>query len=457
MDPDGSDRKPPGAGPSQAGPRPFEPGARPGEVGPQPGPRPGSQPGHQEKGGTPSPFANMPTAPAPSIPKPGGAIRSIGEKFSTNLATGTGSLSVPIAISPGRAGFQPTLSLDYDSGIGNGVFGAGWHVSVPHITRRTDHGLPRYRDREESDVFILSGMEDLVPLCDASGTPIVTQANGERIVAYRPRVESGFARIERHTEPQTANIYWTVTTRDNVTSVYGKTAATQVVDPQEPRRIFTWLLEQTIDDRGNVITYEYKPEDLAGVVRSVSEAYRRNGAAPFTNRHLKRILYGNTTPGDLTTCIFEVVFDYGEHDATTPTPDEVQPWLARQDPFSTYRPGFEVRTYRLCQRILMFHTFAELGAAPCLVASTDLGYDENPVLTKLSSVTHRGYIRNPETLAYTTQALPPLTFGYSPADLHTDIVPLDARSLQGIPAGVDGTGARWVDLDGEGLPGVLLA
>jgi hypothetical protein len=34
-----------------------------------------------------------------SLPKGGGAIRGIGETFSTNPATGTGSLSVPIITS----------------------------------------------------------------------------------------------------------------------------------------------------------------------------------------------------------------------------------------------------------------------------------------------------------------------------------------------------------------------
>ena len=37
-----------------------------------------------------------------SLPKGGGAMRGIGEKFSTNPSTGTGLLSVPIATSPGR-------------------------------------------------------------------------------------------------------------------------------------------------------------------------------------------------------------------------------------------------------------------------------------------------------------------------------------------------------------------
>ena len=61
------------------------------------------------------------------------------------------------------------------------------------------------------------------------------------------------------------------------------------------RRIFTWLLDQTTDDRGNVIVYEYKAEDLAGVASSVAEQHRLNGAAAFTNQHLKRVHYGVTT------------------------------------------------------------------------------------------------------------------------------------------------------------------
>jgi Salmonella virulence plasmid 65kDa B protein len=103
-------------------------------------------------------------APAVSLPKGGGTIRGIGEKFATNPVTGTGSLSVPIAISPGRSGFGPQLSLSYDSGAGNGVFGFGWSLRLPQISRKTDKGLPRYDDAFESDVFMLSGAEDLVPV-----------------------------------------------------------------------------------------------------------------------------------------------------------------------------------------------------------------------------------------------------------------------------------------------------
>jgi hypothetical protein len=96
--------------------------------------------------------------PAISLPKGGGAIRGMGEKFAANPVTGTGSMAVPIATSPGSSGFGPQLSLSYDSGAGNGPFGLGWSLSIPAITRKTDKGLPRYNGNEEPDVFVLSNV-----------------------------------------------------------------------------------------------------------------------------------------------------------------------------------------------------------------------------------------------------------------------------------------------------------
>jgi hypothetical protein len=50
-------------------------------------------------------------APQINLPKGGGAIRGIDEKFSANPATGAGTLTVPIATSPGCSGFGPQLAL----------------------------------------------------------------------------------------------------------------------------------------------------------------------------------------------------------------------------------------------------------------------------------------------------------------------------------------------------------
>jgi hypothetical protein len=98
---------------------------------------------------------SSPIAPQLNLPKGGGAIRGLGEKFAANPVTGTGSTTIPIYASPGRSGFGPEVSLSYDSGRGNSPFGFGWSLALPEITRKTDKGLPQYIDEEESDIFIL--------------------------------------------------------------------------------------------------------------------------------------------------------------------------------------------------------------------------------------------------------------------------------------------------------------
>src|SRR5262249_32266148 len=102
-------------------------------------------------------------APQLRLPKGGGALSSIGEKFNLNPVTGPGSFTVPVYASPGRSAFGPQLSLSYDSGSGNSPFGFGWSLPINAISRKTDKGLPLYADVEETDTFILAGSEDLVP------------------------------------------------------------------------------------------------------------------------------------------------------------------------------------------------------------------------------------------------------------------------------------------------------
>jgi RHS repeat-associated protein len=410
------------------------------------------------------PAAQAPTpveAPTPALPKGGGAIRSIAEKFSANPATGTGSMTIPIATSPGRGGFGPELAVSYDSGAGNGPFGVGWSLTVPSIGRKTDKGIPRYRDDLCSDIFILSGAEDLVPLLVAPNwhNDVVTDGTLKK-ERFRPRVEGGFARIERVTDTVSGNVYWQATTKDNVVSVYGKTAAARVADPENARLVFRWLLEETRDDKGNFVLYQYKAENLDSVPFEVGERHHHEGRAPVTaNRYLKRILYGNkagvASPTTADDFHFEVVFDYGEHHATVPTPAEASLWPARQDPSSSHRSGFEIRGYRLCRRVLLFHrnfSALESGAA-VLVRSTDFTFDESPIVTYLLRATHKGYIKN--GASYDAQALPAVDFDYTRATITPIAADLDAESARHLPAGVDGRAYQWVDLDGEGIPGVL--
>ena len=184
--------------------------------------------------------------PTPVLSKGGGAIRGIGEKFAANPVTGTGSATVPIAVSPGRSGFGPQLSLSYDSGAGNGIFGFGWSLALPQISRKTDKGLPLYDDIAESDVFVLSGAEDLVP-SDEQPDPRL----GFAIKRYRPRIEGLFARIELWTREESGDVHWRSISRDNVLTIYGKDENSRIADPTDSSRIFTWLICETRDDKGN--------------------------------------------------------------------------------------------------------------------------------------------------------------------------------------------------------------
>jgi RHS repeat-associated protein len=424
--------------------------------------------------------------PTLSVPKGGGAIRGIGEKFAAHPLTGTGSMTVPILTSPGRSGFGPQLALSYDSGAGNGPFGFGWQLPHPAITRKTEKGLPLYLDGEESDVFLLAGAEDLVPLLARVGNqwqrqPDTRTLNGVtyRIQPYRPRIEGLFSRIERWTDMQTGEIHWRSLSKDNVTSLYGQDNSSRIFDPAEtaesgpPQRIFSWFITASYDDRGNALVYEYKAENSQNVDVTQANERNRTTLSRSANRYLKRIRYGNLSSQlvqpDLSQMnwLFEVVFDYGEHDASLPTPAEVQPWLCRHDPFSSQRSSFEVRSYRLCQRILLFHHFpAEPTAGQdCLVHSTDLIYQNtrqnpedlqrgNPLASFLASITRHGYVRQPDS-SYHKKALPALQFTYSQAVIQSEVKELDAGSLQNLPAGLDGQLYRWLDLDGEGVSGIL--
>src|SRR5262245_32526683 len=185
-----------------------------------------------------------------SPPKGGGALQGIGEKFSPDLHTGTGNLTVPIALPPGRNGFQPQLQLVYSTGNGNGPFGLGWSLSIPGVSRQTSKGIPRYNDAQ--DIFILSGAEDLVPVSSSS-----------EVSPHCSRNERLFALIEHHHDTTNHDVYWEVRSKDGLVSLYGTpgdagTDPAAVADPSDRTKVFAWKLTRTTDPFENRIEYEYE-------------------------------------------------------------------------------------------------------------------------------------------------------------------------------------------------------
>ncbi|KAH0566014.1 hypothetical protein GP486_000586 [Trichoglossum hirsutum] len=400
----------------------------------------------------------------------GGAIKGIGETFSVSGPTGTATAVIPVPTSPARSGFGPTLSLSYDSGTGNSTFGLGWQLGLPSITRKTDKGLPRYIDDEESDVYVMSGVEDLVPVLDLDEDNNWVKRPAQKrqvgacvynITTYRPRVEGGFSRIERWADNAADIVHWRAITKENVTSIFGDSDMSRIHDPVRPSRVFSWLLSRSYDDKGSLIRYDYKPEDSEGVDLSQPYERLRSPHSRSVARYLKRIRYSNTKPHHTVedhNCLeflFEAVLDYGEHDLANPTPRECRPWKTRKDPFSSHRSTFEIRTYRTCQRILMFHHFPDEPdvGKDCLVAATELTYDSSRTVTLLTSAVQRGYMTGKGHLS--SQTLPPVEFDYSRPSLAHNASALQPRALENVPVGADGTDYQFIDLDAEGLPGLL--
>ncbi|KAI9164054.1 SpvB-domain-containing protein [Paramyrothecium foliicola] len=402
------------------------------------------------------------TAPSLKAPTGGGALKAIDEKFEVTAATGSCSLSIPFTITPGRNELTPEVSLSYDSSGGNGPFGLGWTLSLPSITRKTSKGIPQYLDHEESDVFILAGLEDLVPNMTKK---VTVTSDGYAVRQYKPRTEGSFHRIERWSKGNDS--HWRVITATNVTSVYGQTSNSKIMNSADGR-VAVWHLCYTYDTKGNAIQYTYKEEDSVGIDTQQANELHRTSISRSCKRYIKAIKYGNAQPNrdsgwmlaevPADQWLFEVVFDYGDHVAVSPTATPDRSWPTRKDPFSTYNWGFEVRTYRLCRRILLFHHFPdELGVKDYLVRSMELEYNESPSLSTMLSLTQKGHALDTSVVPPrpVSRSLPRLVFGYSTGDpTKGKAETVLGSSVQNLPVGLNDP-YHWLDLEGVGKPGLV--
>lgn len=379
--------------------------------------------------------------PEMSLPKSGGAIRSIGEKFTLNPATGSGTASIPLAMAKVRG--APELSLNYSSGAGNGPFGLGWSLSIGTISRKTENRLPRY---DAGDVFILNGAEDLVETDtdDAAGTS-----------TYQPRTESAFDWIRQFKTD--AGTWWLVVTRNNVKKWYGAypdasgavvapSPDAKICDPEHPDHVFQWLLTEERDDRGNWTRYTYVTEDDLGL--DAFQHFETNRTKAQPQKYLSQIEYAKApaTASSGPEFLSRLEFDYRRTEAE-------QTWTARPDPFSNYKPGFDLRTRRLCYRIRQLNVMLERNNSELqLNRETVLVYDENSIATQLKSAFHRYYDLLDGVMV--SDDTPAVDFGYSTCEPDNRIRNLGKDFQTGTPTGLNPP-YHFIDLDGDGVAGLL--
>jgi hypothetical protein len=419
----------------------------------------------------------------------GRTIRGIGEEFAANPFTRMGSMEVTIDMFSGRSGYGSQLSLANDSGAGGGLYSYGWSLSLLQITHETDKGPPDCDDAGESNVFLSSGLEGMVPVLDGNGTYWSDTRRTDdvvyRIHCYRPRIEEVFDSLERWANvDDPRDVHWRSVASGNIPTLSCKDANSRIVDPNDPRHTFSWLTCETRDHKISAATHEYKAEGRTKV--DLSRALERNrgdrnSSQRSANRYPKRVVYCSRMPlldnvdnaGPRLPFLTDhqignagwllgVVFDYSERHADTLKLDDAGPWPLRDDPFSPYLDGFEVRTYRMGQWVLMLYRVeGEEGVgADRLVRSTHLKYSPQQapndapksVYTLLLAVTLAGYKRH--NAGDLTRNPPPVESACSQPMMQDTAEDMDTGSLENPSIGMDGAAYRWTDLH-ERNPGTL--
>ena len=165
-----------------------------------------------------------------ALPNGGGGTSSLGDRFQPDLVRGSGSYAVSINCPKGPNELQPSLSLSYSTGSGNGSFGLGWRLNVLRIERRSDRGIPNYTD---DDTFVIGDAEILVSVGNKR---------------YRPKTDTKGWKIERVGDA------WQIQTGDGKTMRFGQTPASREANGT---RVFAWYLDEERDAAGNTIVYSY--------------------------------------------------------------------------------------------------------------------------------------------------------------------------------------------------------
>ena len=71
---------------------------------------------------------------------------------------------------------------------------------------------------------------------------------GFSITSYRPRTEGLFAKIEKWEKKGDVgyglnSVFWKITTKENITNIYGLTQNASLAHPKNPYKIFQWFYD----------------------------------------------------------------------------------------------------------------------------------------------------------------------------------------------------------------------
>ncbi|HEX8600585.1 MAG TPA: SpvB/TcaC N-terminal domain-containing protein [Chloroflexia bacterium] len=282
---------------------------------------------------------------------------------------GEARLSYPIALPQGRNGLEPELSVNYNSAGMNGWMGLGWNLLTSAVTVDTRWGVPRYDKAEETETFMLDGMQ-LTPLANRNQSQPRTKDK-----TFYSRVEGAFHKITRHGDSP-AGYWWEVVDKAGTRYFYGgdlqsKAPLTDTTLSDASGNIFMWGLREVRDLHGNGVKYSYQRVQDPGVT----------GGVPGYQLYLKSINYTqlNGVEGPYT-----VTFVRDDERTSLSNFSGSPTYQKRADVIIDARPGFKMVTASLLRRI-------EVHFKTELVSSYDFLYKEGAFKkTLLDSIIQSG-------------------------------------------------------------------
>jgi RHS repeat-associated protein len=224
---------------------------------------------------------------------------------------GDANMNYPITVPSGLGGLQPSLSIGYSSGGGNGWMGEGWDLQgLSAISIDTRWGAPQFDGTTETELYSLDGEMLVYPNNylphrhnDVSETSTVITTDKQPRTSYATPGTTGvkkfylrknhdFSIIERIGDNPT-NYSWKVTSTDGTKSYYGGADAFVIKNSANPKQIVHWALRRIEDVHGNSMSFTYQNTTVDfGTNNNNSNL---NGGIYF---HIKQISYGKN--GDYT-------------------------------------------------------------------------------------------------------------------------------------------------------------
>ena len=173
-------------------------------------------------------------------------------------ASGGANYQIPIAVPPGTAGMQPSLSLSYNHRTGNALLGVGWTLGGLSVITRcptttVQDGSIDGVDFDGNDKFCIDG-ERLIAVSGtygANGTEYRTELDGfTKVVSYDedPANNNGPEKFKAWTKSgQILSYGWDDTNRNSRIQAEGRTDGA----------IRLWAVDTVDDTVGNYLTVKY--------------------------------------------------------------------------------------------------------------------------------------------------------------------------------------------------------